>query len=126
MLAGMAHPPPPKPAVPTPVDQAALDETRAAELERHVDAWMKGQGKLWWEGLHSAPSGVAEIPIGERDSIRPEVLKLLCDRYVKAGWSKATTAQDVPGEEIKGDNGDAVGKTAARPDLRGIVLTLVP
>jgi len=104
----MAHPPPARPAAAPPVDQAALDEAHVQRLEQHVDAWLRGQ-------RHDTPQTV-EVSIGERDSISPEVLAKLCDRYTKAGWSKATTAQDIEGDKLN----------APRPDPRGIVLTLVP
>lgn len=116
----MAHPPPARPqAAPAP-DQAALDEARAQQLEQHVDAWIRGQPS-GLDGL-TAPARF-EVSIGERDSIRPEVLALVCARYIKAGWTKTTVSQDLT-EEFQDELGNVVSKLT-KPDPRGIVLKLV-
>ncbi len=108
----MAFPPPTHPVVSVPSDAvlAAAELAAAKVLEKHVDSWLRGQGRALKPGL------TVEVSIGERDRIKPGVLALLCGLYAPGTWAKASTAQDLV---------DAAGKVTG-PDPRGIVLTLVP
>jgi hypothetical protein len=84
----MAHPPPPKPAAPTPPTAAeqAIHDLKAAEvIEKHVDAWIKGQGATWQGG---------DVSIGEHKRHRAGVLAELVALYKAAGWAGATITDD--------------------------------
>lgn len=130
----MAHPPPPKPAAATPEtteEHAAAALAAAKRIEGHADAWMKAQGETWWKGLHSAPEGRAEVPIGEPGSIPDEIQRALEGLYTAAGWSKAEVTLD-EGEIVQGQwkepekHEHEASLVIGRLPGRGLVLVLTP
>lgn len=119
----MAIPPPARPVAPELTEerraaaaaaQQAANVDAAKVLERHVDAWIKGQGPLFLEGLYSAPDGFVEVSIGENGRVPEAVQRELEQLYLASGWSsaKVTDFIEVEGERVK--------------DPRGIVLCLKP
>jgi len=84
------RPPPSKPAkpAPTPEELAAATAAAAKTLEQHVDTWLRGQ--------RLAEPRPIDVSIGERGRIPAGVQSALCGLYKAAGWSQATTTQDLP------------------------------
>lgn len=111
----MALPPPTKTS-PEPVDTTVTHEAAVKALERILDASLAG--KLRSDGK---PIEII-LPRGDHSACHEEII----EHYLAAGWSKATIADRVPGEEVQVGDSMAKGKLPDVIDPRGFVLTLTP